>query len=400
MQAEEKRYPRDRFTKQLSRICKLLDELSVRDIVYESYGGTLTCHHEVTKLWVVGSYARGALTCGDLDIVMSFNASGAGLPLPNILSRAFFGSTPGVRFYSGTPELNRSGATFPDAVLIWSSEDSDWQVRMDSIQPDPAAGRAPRETDTVPLRAEQMRLPDCTLIDVARWQRSGILEWDYFSLDGALLAAVPPEETGRKEPLLFDFTSDMGRKTVELVPALWRVMRSAEPKGSWKRADAEKATLWCGSTLIHVGVPAMVIRHFESSKVRQLMLVPHRTARGPNGLWLIRRGPKHPHALGFKKCTGFYLGRVPAKTPVDPPEPTGSADSIVIFSLKSDADAALKNLPDASRSMQVMQVMQVKGFALYDLISLANVICHGDQQTVLTPAKQIANGRHSEFRCP
>jgi hypothetical protein len=61
-------------------------------------------------------------------------------------------------------------------------------------------------------------------------------------------------------------------------------MRDFEPGGFWKTAENEKATLRCGSTLIHVGVPALALRHFEITKVKKLMLVPHQTARGPQAL--------------------------------------------------------------------------------------------------------------------
>jgi hypothetical protein len=389
LQADEKRYPRDKFTKQLVRICKALDEVSIRDISYDLYGTTATCHLEATELWVVGSYARGALACGDLDVIVSFAATGAGLPMPKVLSRAFFGATPGVRFYSGTPEVNRSGAVFPDAVLIWSIQDCDWQARIDSIMPDPTAGRAARDTDSVPLRAEQMRFPSCTLNDVARWERDGILEWNFVPLDNGLLSAIPPQEIGSKERQLFECITGMGQKTLDLIPAVWRVMRKTEPGASWKAAVSEKATLRCGGTLIHVGAPALDLTHFENAKVRQLMLVPHRTARGPNGMWLIRRGPRHPHMLGLKRCCIFYVGEPGIEAGAHPQQEGGDAGVIEVFDLKADATEALKKMK--LNSAKSSQVIQAKGFALYELIIQADAIRYGDDLISFTSYRPSAS---------
>jgi hypothetical protein len=99
--------------------------------------------------------------------------------------------------------MNMSGAVFPDAVLIWSAQDPDWQTRIDSIEPNKAARRASRDTDSIPLRAEQMRVPECTLVDIARWQRDGIFEWDFFPLTDALVSDIPTKEIGSKETRLF-----------------------------------------------------------------------------------------------------------------------------------------------------------------------------------------------------
>jgi hypothetical protein len=309
--------------------------------------------------------------------------------MPQILSRAFFGATPGVRFYSGTPEVNRSGAAFPDAVLIWSTQDCDWQAGIDSIKPDLAAGRAARDTDSVPLRAEQMRFPSCTLNDVARWERYGILEWDFVSLDNELLSAVPPQEIGSKERQLFECITGMGQKTLDLIPAVWRVMREAEPGASWKAAESEKATLRCGGTLIHVGVPALDLTHFENAKVRQLMLVPHRTARGPNGMWLIRRGPTHPHMLGLKKCCIFYVGKPGIEAATHPQQEGGDARVIEVFDLKADATDALKKMK--LNSADFSQVIQAKGFALYELITRTDAIRYGDDLISFTSNRLSAS---------
>ncbi|WP_455922649.1 hypothetical protein [Pseudomonas putida] len=70
MEAFEKRHPRARFTKQLSRICHALDAASAHDVAYRLYGDEYVSRVAACELWVVGSYARGALLCADLDIVV------------------------------------------------------------------------------------------------------------------------------------------------------------------------------------------------------------------------------------------------------------------------------------------------------------------------------------------
>lgn len=78
----ENRTPREKFTKALSRICGRLDDQASFEIedrralarTLVSTGGLkqedARERVEITKLWVVGSYARGVLTCGDLDVLI------------------------------------------------------------------------------------------------------------------------------------------------------------------------------------------------------------------------------------------------------------------------------------------------------------------------------------------
>lgn len=94
---EENRAPREKFTKTLTRICARLDVQATFDIEDNDElsrrlvaSGHMTREQvrervEIATLWVVGSYARGALTCGDLDIVIqnaSHRRTGAPGPLP------------------------------------------------------------------------------------------------------------------------------------------------------------------------------------------------------------------------------------------------------------------------------------------------------------------------------
>jgi hypothetical protein len=61
-------------------------------------------------------------------------------------------------------------------------------------------------------RSENGWLPDCTLIDVARGRRHGILEWDFFPLDNALLSAVPPNKWGARKGSYMNAHQAWGRK--------------------------------------------------------------------------------------------------------------------------------------------------------------------------------------------
>ncbi|MBC3487158.1 hypothetical protein HU750_15915 [Pseudomonas sp. SWRI50] len=227
MEGIEKRHPSERFTKQLIKMCRALDKASEHDFEVKGYRNTHPGHMEALELWVVGSYARGAATCADLDVVVNFNSSGAA-PSSSETRRKFFGSPPLLRLYEGTPEENRSGVPFPEAVLIWTKADGAWQSRIDSIRLDPNAGRAPRETDVIPLRPEQMYLWPEELAKVVELHRAGVLEWEFIPFSDSMLEPIPEQDKGEPERQLHLRTRDMGKKTQQLIPAVWRLARELE----------------------------------------------------------------------------------------------------------------------------------------------------------------------------
>jgi hypothetical protein len=104
MAPSEKRLLREAFTRKLRRLCERLDEPHPRTVVFKHWfqRDLQTSDVSVTSLWVVGSYARGAPDCGDLDVVLTIKWT-AHEPATTAVTRAFFGTLPYVRYYFGEP---------------------------------------------------------------------------------------------------------------------------------------------------------------------------------------------------------------------------------------------------------------------------------------------------------
>lgn len=371
LEGMEKRHPRERFTKYLVKMCRALDKVAAHDFEVDCYGETLTGRMEALQLWVVGSYARGALTCADLDVVVNFDTAGSA-PSPGAIQRQFFGSLPLLRVYDGTPEKNRSGVPFPDAVLIWTKTDTAWQSRIDSIRLDPTAGRAPRDTDIIPLRAEQMSLWPEDLQKAVEQHQQGILEWEFIPFNEAMHHPIPESDKGTHERRLHLLTQDLGKKTRELIPAVWRLARELEPDEEWDCGKYEGGTLTCGSTLIHIGRPALPLRIFNETTYKRLMLIPHLTARGPNGAWLIRRGPKHSHLSLTEDRTAYYSS-------------LHSYTEISTLELFRTHDEAKDSIFDVSEDeLEKYKVCQASSKDLYDLMIGMDIVEYEGQHVVLT----------------
>ena len=188
----ENRTPRDKFTKALQRICARLDNQNAFEIEDRSElvrrlvsSGRIKPEDlrelvEITTLWVVGSYARGALTCGDLDVVIetrSTDGQRRRVHYSRLLKPAF-GHMPHLRVYEGTPEKNSSGVSFPDAVCLWT-RGAHWRAVIDDIKPEPAARRFTREADIVPLRAEQLYGDAETVKSLVELYQIGEISWRF-----------------------------------------------------------------------------------------------------------------------------------------------------------------------------------------------------------------------------
>ncbi|WP_434569194.1 hypothetical protein [Pseudomonas sp. Z3-8] len=393
MSASEKRYPRESFTKKLIRMCQRLDECSVRTITHKDIYGEFTGEITITSMWVVGSYARGATTCGDLDLVIGVQTKGA-LPYTRVWARSFFGAPSLVRYYPGDPTENMSGVPFPEAVLIWSGIGCDWKAVIASIKSDPNAGRAARETDVLPLRDEQLRTYNDEYHKAVDMQRDRLWEWEFIEFGKEMLAPLPIEDSAEDVAYFKRCKPMMGRKSQELVPAIINLMREHEPFGSWSSSNSHWSNFRCGGSEIYLGRPALPINFFDYAPwVRQLILIPHISGRGPNGAWIIRRGPEHPQRKALEGRHAFYLTT------------SGQPDTIVycdelryrpsegieLFETHEEAQDFAAEL--AGDDLEESEVSRAQGCELLALLGLVEILEIDGKQLALTHRGSIYLGK-------
>lgn len=296
----ERRRPRESFTRSLVGICERLDAKSESTIEYylpilkaRRIGGVMTV--KARRLWVAGSYARGALTCGDLDLLIELE--GDRLAPAHRVGKALFGTRPGVRLYGGTLKENESGVAFPEAVLIWADDGSDWRSRIDAIRPDPNAGRFSRENDIIPFRPEQLYVTD-GLDDILAQHAAGSIRWSFHPIDregtGVGIARTQrPADAYETED--WDFAvNNLGRKSRELYEFLISFLDQSEDMELTELETGSRDPWRFGDAVILVGRPAVPLWELDSPDCARLMICPHLSVRGPNGIWVIERGDAHP----------------------------------------------------------------------------------------------------------
>jgi hypothetical protein len=389
MAALEKRYPRESFTKKLEKICQRLDEASIRTIAHKDFfKKAATSQVQITSLWVVGSYARGALTCGDLDLVLEYQLVEGQHPSPRTMTKAFFGAPQYVRYYFGTPESSTSGVVFPNAVQIWIGPGCDWKATIDSIKSDPDAGRAERETDSIPLRPDQLYMEPERLQELAAREKEGILDWEFLEFTPADLEPVPLEEISHRDKKLLRIASMMGEKSRVLIPAIIRLMKKQERLGVWESSDGYRAKLSCGATALHLGRPVLPYSAFDNDPtIKQYILIPHISAKGPNGAWIIRRGPNHPDTRALANRHAFYLGSPgsPETVAYRDRSKTWSTEMLELFNTHDDAKEFAVML-DEGNALPATEIGRAEGLELISLFALVDVVEIGDHQHVMTHA--------------
>lgn len=392
MPAMEKRYPRTSFDKKLAKICAKLDESSERVVEYKDfYDESQSSLIKISTLWVVGSFARGAVECGDLDLVIQISATKGRVPLPRTVTKAFFGVLPLVRYYSGTPEDNTSGVPFPDAVEIWSGKGCDWKKSIASIAINPDAGRTARETDCIPLRNEQMRIYEGEMQSVAALIKDGSLESEFVPFGQQMLKPLVDSELGEARRRKF---LTLGRKSREMLPALIRLMDSQEPYGEWSRQESTK--FQCGGTVLHLGRPPLDVRCFEKALcIRQLALIPHLSARGPNGAWLIRRGPKDKDVASLSNRYAF-TSCIDGAPELLYSSYDGWSEVRILELDRSKEDARQRQATWADIEKEPAEVVEVRGAKLLEFICSVDIIEMGEEQFAVTWAGRIYLERMSD----
>lgn len=187
---------------------------------------------------------------------------------------------------------------------------------------------------------------------------------------------------GIHERQLHLLTHNLGKKIREQIPTIWRLARELEPEEEWDCGKYEGGTLTCGTTLIHIGKPALPLRIFNETTYKRLMLIPHLTARGPNGAWLTRRGPNHPHLSLTENRTAYYVAFDGQPTYYSSQHASTAISTLELFRTHDEAKDSIFDVPDDE--FEKYKVCQTSSKDLYDLMIGMDVIEYEGQHLVLT----------------
>lgn len=295
---------REKFTEKLVRIIQTIESGAVPAKVQEFY--------------VFGSYARGALEPGDLDILVVHDDPGRkywdALEQEGLSRREMFtrfetqmrktlrrpGEPIDIVLVQSFDHFIHHGSAVPrdEVLLLWSDADRDWRPKLEAIRPDPTAGRAEREM-LFPIRRLACDLP--TMKEVMAMIADGRLTFTRIPI-GSIACPLTSDHQ-----VWLDRHNQGGRsKFSEVVPYALQWLQTH--RQGLKQVEGN---VMCSRLLTHrveVGRPSlrrMVYQFTVHEKVQRQCLIPYFKKAGPNELLVFERGPNWGEAKSK---------RVPAET--------------------------------------------------------------------------------------
>ncbi|WP_159933399.1 hypothetical protein [Pseudomonas sp. S35] len=227
-----------------------------------------------------------------------------------------------------------------------------------------------------------MRTYNNETYDAVDMHRDGLLAWDFVEITPEMLIPISSDDFKENERALKNLGPIMGRKSQELIPVIIRLMRDLEPFGSWSSNGSDKTMFKCGSTHLHLGRPALPLKLFDKNPaLRQLVLIPHLSARGPNGAWIIRRGPEHIGSKLFADKYAFYARDDGAPFTFESstsPESWSSVGTMALFATEEAARSFAQGWDDEEEtaSTDVGRAEDAELFALFGLVDVVETEEH------------------------
>jgi len=311
------KYDRDYFTQKLEKIAAVTAEEKEYHIRYTGryHDGEQQSIIRPKALWAFGSWARGSAECGDLDLIVDFEIIDGFMPPDNKITTVL-GRTPLVSMYTGTPGKNTSGVAVEDAVLIWSPETPDWKSNIAAVKVNANASRFVRNSDKAPLRSHQVNDMEF-LEEIIERHNNKVLSWEWIPLDD-----ITPDFSKWDDSVKDIYERDMrwsGKKTIKMLPYILEYIA-----GNGKIIFNSGYYMGNGSeycidgAFIDVGIANLYyVNQLDNLNCSSVIFAPHITRKGPNGIWIIRRGEEHPVEKMYRDLklyavayNGYYITTV------------------------------------------------------------------------------------------
>jgi predicted nucleotidyltransferase len=286
---------RERLTKKLQRILRTIES-----------GNTPT---PVRKLWVFGSYARGALDCGDLDLAIVVDQ-----PSQEWLDRNIGLFDYDLKRMEKFEQLVRNAlrkrgerveivirtkdnfiqdffksVPINDAMLIWSEDEPDWQAKIKSIKPIPSAGRYIRPYPIDLKRTGTSR----DVMEQVLW----LIQEKRLTMETIDMNDVEPRLSQHQSTMLEQWRSSRcyGKDTLDVLAYAFDWMHSERQRFSGYLHSATEIISVSGTHLVHIGridFGYALGWLFDDKKAMKLCLIPHLRKRSSNEMFVIERGSR------------------------------------------------------------------------------------------------------------
>lgn len=293
----EIRAPREDWTRRLMKMCERLDRKSSAVVLGKDFDGRHPLEASVHNVWVFGSYARGASACADLDLFVDVGAADV---CANEINHTFLGKMRNVRIYKGKPQDKTIGLNVVDARLVWSPG-LDWKAAVEAIREDPEATRLQRESDRIVLRSDQTRVFQKEAEAFLKECDEGCYTQSFIEIDKL------DENLGRLDVQSLDISGAYNvtaqtRKVIPYLASCLEMMDLDIEDGSIK-----KGRLWMSEesgAVAYLGDGGLNWKMWLDDPKKSfttVIFIPDLNARGPNGAWVIERGPNHPLVSSMKR---------------------------------------------------------------------------------------------------
>ena len=158
----------------------------------------------------------------------------------------------------------------------------------------------------IPLHPQQIRCDSKDLDHLLHLRELEIIRWTFAPFGNQ--AGLDP--LSADEQAFSDLVNGYcGTKTRRLVPQVIAYLRTMGWSKPYLRSEFTKTCFAIGGAKVLMGRPVVPVHELDWLTTSDLLLVPHISSVGPNGIWHIERGERHPFVLAAAKLQVWTLCR-------------------------------------------------------------------------------------------
>jgi len=373
------RQPRDAFEPILARVVHRLTQKGEHEISWnEPMLGNRPqrARLQPTALYVFGSFARGAPTCGDLDLILEVRVIEGFLPSTRAARTKLLGAVRRADVLIQTVTARNETERFAEAQLVWSPERPDWQENLRKIEVDTNAGHFTRKTDRLPVPLKQLAIWNIEEAEriVERIDSSELTsEW----IPLTEIAPRPEDWSEEQQHAARCVEYDAGKATRKLLPFVLQYTFDRINSDIPLRLTHQRTIFQIGGIHSHLGRPEPNVAALDRIDVSALVLSPHIRA-GTGGLWVLTRGPHHPVQRAWSEIGSWTqaVGGVPSimrSTDGDLPYSPWAGDVAIVA--RSSRRAIAKTIAEEAGWCDLpVAPLRVAGGELLDLMSRLDLV--------------------------